>query len=238
MVKSMKYRFAFLGTLGVVAASGALLACNGLLGIGVASQEQEDSGVDAGPLPVTCESYCTLMDKNCNWSTPYGEYISKDTCLKMCTFDNNGMLGGTDDNVGCRMKYALLAGEDGGAAVNCRKAGLLGGYGVCGTPLTACTEFCNADVPFCQEAGVPSYNTTDDCVNICMGTFDAGAGDAGAADAFGPYVYVNDGGPELSNSETGNTLNCRTWHMNNAYTNGAITHCPHTSLKSGPCKNH
>jgi hypothetical protein len=224
----MKRVLLALGTMAVVAASGALLACNGLLGIGVASQEAEDSGTgaEAGQDGGLCGTYCALMDKNCNWNTSnFGEYINIDVCNAMCpVFDmGEGVKPSNDDTLGCRVFYAQKAAAD--PAKFCSAAGLLGG-GVCG--VTPCTEFCGADVPYCASAAVnsASYMSVDDCIADCAPP-DGGLG----------YPYVKEDGGDISGIEQGNTLNCRTWHLNNAYlstTNGQA-HCRHTQLDSTPC---
>lgn len=224
MVSEMRHLVVGLGTVAVVAASAVLLACNGLLGIGVASQEAEDAGSQEAAAPeFSCANYCNLMVQNCNWSTEWGEYITADVCNKMCIFDMGNQIGPTDDDtLGCRIYYAKQAAHD--PATNCRFAGLLGGN-KCGT--SACQDFCTADVPYCQRAGSQTYPSIQECEDDCT-TLDGG------------YPYLKEDGGELFQIEHGNTLNCRTWHLNNAYVStdqtGALLHCPHTQLMSVPCR--
>jgi len=227
----MKRVLVVLGTMAVVGASGFLLACNGLLGIGVASQEAEDSGAameaEAGvPVGPTCAYYCSLMDVNCNWTTSNGEYETMQTCIDMCTnshFDpGNGIAASNDDTLGCRIFYAQQARSD--PAKNCRFAGLLGG-GQCGT--SACDDFCAVNFAYCNSKTVntPAYGSVAECSADCTSP------DAG-------YPYVKEDAGELFNIETGNTLNCRVWHLNAAYqdTPSGNFHCPHTELMSTKCK--
>jgi hypothetical protein len=239
----MKRVLVALGTMAVVGASGTLLACSGLLGIGVASQEAEDSGAameaEAGvPVGVTCAYYCSLMDKNCNWTKPFGEYENLQTCIDMCNnshFDpGNGIAASNDDTLGCRVFYAQQAGTD--PAKNCAFAGLLGG-GQCGT--SACDDFCTADLAYCNSKAISSfpYHSQSECANDCL-PHDGGALDAGDGGNTGyGYPYVKEDAGELFNIESGNTLNCRMWHLNAAYqSGGGVFHCPHTALVSTRCK--
>jgi hypothetical protein len=213
----------FLGTSGLVAAAAGLVACNGLLGIGAASLESEDAGVDASGT-LSCANYCNLIDKNCAWTSNHPEFLSVEACMQVCpVFDPGNGIGPTnDDTLGCRIHYAQLAAKD--PEANCAAAGALGG-GVCGK--SACVDFCGIDIAYCSAAPVntPAYSSTTDCLSSCE-------------DGGYPYLHPDAGG-ELFNAESGNTLNCRTWHLNNAFNGGmlATLHCPHTEKVSAVCHN-
>ena len=103
----------------------------------------------------------------------------------------------------------------------CRIAGPLGG-GTCGTD--PCNLFCTLDVQYCNSSAIntPAYANNMECLNDCRG------------DAGYPYVLT---GPDLLDRT--NTLNCRFWHLENAYGSaGAGTfHCPHTVQASSVCVN-
>ena len=239
----MKRVLLALGAMAIAAASAGLLACSGILGIGVASQEADDGGTGAeAAADLSCPHYCALMDKNCNWVLPskYGEYETLQTCLDMCqaiAWDHgNGIAASDNDTLGCRIHYAEQAAND--PAKNCRFAGLLGG-GRCGT--SACDNFCTLDVGFCDSDAVntPAYRTVSECLGDCKGV-DGGidGGDGGSAGY--PYLSGNGDGGELFNTNSGNTLNCRLWHLNAAFQPGqglAGYHCAHTELISTFCHN-
>ena len=231
----MKRVLVALGTMVVVGASGGLLACNGLLGIGAASQEAEDGGGGEAAAPeLSCEHYCDLMDTNCGWSSKYPEYLSKATCVQMCNVFDTGNVVSSDntDTLGCRVFYAEKTAQD---PTNCRFAGLLGG-GKCGA--TPCVDFCAVDVQYCNSDAIQvfPYKNVQDCQNHCQGV-DGGVdgGDGGIAGY--PYLSPAAGSGELFNAESGNTLNCRTWHLNNAFGSKqlGLFHCPHTQPTPSPC---
>lgn len=217
-----------IGVTGFALGAG-VVGCNGLLGINSASLEGEDSGtpptLDAGTdgaLAISCDTYCALMDKNCNWSSSNGEYFDLPACLQMCAvFDQGGQIApdGTD-SLGCRMSYALQAAQ--APEPNCRFAGLTGG-GKCGKDL--CSHFCQVDIARCNTAPVntPAYDAgASECASQCAG-----------------YTYLGvDSGAELNGMESGNTLNCRIWHLNNAMgvTSKGVFHCPHTAQVSMTCQ--
>jgi hypothetical protein len=221
---------AWLFGVGAGAFAAAALGCNGLLGIGAASLEAEDGGVgEAATRTLSCAYYCSTINQNCAQAN--AEYQGTEDPVAVCNticpaFDVGTSIAPTDDDtLGCRIYYAEQAATDAGAM--CRFAGPLGG-GRCGTD--PCELFCSVDIQYCNNAPVstPAYASSSDCLSACTGK----GGDAGA-DA-GGYPYLTTG-PDLLDST--NTLNCRFWHMENAY--GSLTagqyHCPHTELASQVC---
>lgn len=220
----------FFGVAGTVGVAVGALACNGLLGIGSATVgDIGDAGlVEAG---VNCTYYCELMMQNC--TGPSAEYQGDiGLCMNMCnnlSLDNGSILQSNDNTLGCRIFYAQSAGTS-NAAVNCRAAGPLGG-GVCGDKTTACTNFCSLDVPYCAGIGRPSYTSTGDCSTQCL------SGDAGVGPGSG-FVFTTDGGSTGTDlPDSTNTLNCRFYHLENAYPNKTrgLVHCPHTQPVSATC---
>jgi hypothetical protein len=217
------------GAAAVVAA--VLVGCNGLLGIGAASMEVADAGGEGGVvIPAranSCAYYCATMVTNCTQAN--AEYLgSEDSvalCMTMCPAVDVGAAIGpsNDDTLGCRIYYAEQAQSD--PATNCRFGGIAGG-GKCGTD--PCSVFCALDLQYCNNAPVnkPAYTATPDCLAACGGSADGGSG----------YPYLSPGPHLLDDTDT---LNCRLWHLENAYgsmTNGQF-HCPHTALVSSMCND-
>jgi hypothetical protein len=209
---------ALLVSAGAIAIAGAL-SCNGVLGIGPATVEVVDgdagAGADGGPEPISCDHYCSVIMNNCTGSN--SEYLSLDICMSMCPFFDLGMAiaDTTDDTLACRIFNADLAATS--PDVACRYAGPLGG-GHCGA--SVCPSFCGLDLTYCVPPRPVAYDAGDpECESDCAG-----------------YVYlVTDAGD--TTTEVGNTLNCRLWHLETAYTSPAygIFHCPHTGKDSTTC---
>lgn len=213
-----------LASLGVSAVAGAvLLACNAVLGIERATLDDAGASVD----PLTCANYCAVIMQNCKQGNL--EYLSNDVCLKMCSYFPKGQLypqSSEPDNIdslGCRLWHANTAATH--PEVHCRHAGPLGAD-LCGGP---CGPFCGLDWHFC---------TDDNGINVyagqVMGCQRACSGDGGMA-------YAEDSGDlaysDLAPMGTGDTLNCRLWHLETAMgTNAATTHCPHTGQTSLTCR--
>jgi hypothetical protein len=203
------------GSLAVAVA--AVGGCNAVLGIGAASLEDDGGGPNPQRSP-TCSYYCSTIIKNC--TGPYAEFVGSGDAQSLCTtmcqvYDSNNQISASNDNtLGCRIYYAEQAASD--PNTNCRIAGPLGG-GVCGT--SPCALFCSLDVQYCNSMTIdtPAYANVDDCATAC---------------ASYPYMLV---GPDLLDST--NTLNCRFWHLENAYgsTQAGMFHCPHTVQASALC---
>ncbi len=221
----------WLGAVGTVAAVGlalAAVACNGVLGI------QSASLAEVVPPGVNCAYYCQTITQNCSseTDTEYQQDPSMQLCLNMCNnlaLDQGTISDTSDNTLGCRVHYAQLAASD--PTTNCRFAGPLGG-GVCGTKTDACGNFCQLDVAYCAGIHTPSYMSVADCNNSCLVTGTTGDGGTG-------YVFTTDGGSTGVDLPDGtNTLNCRYYHLENAYpsTERGKLHCPHTMPISGPCQ--
>jgi hypothetical protein len=218
--------------LGPALAAGLLagaVACNGLLGIGPASLEEDaggDAGGDAGPSPgaLTCDHYCDVVLQNCTGANAeYLGQMARQTCLAMCpAFEVSSAIADTADNsLGCRLFFANQAAST--PDVSCRFAGPLGG-GHCGND--PCTSFCALDVQYCsvQNGNLPvAY---DGGLAECMG-------DCSGSNGY-PYLVVDAGDTTLDSK---NTLNCRLWHLESAFAghNEGIFHCPHTEKVSTTC---
>jgi hypothetical protein len=207
------------GWLGVAggALAAALIGCNGLLGIGAASLESEDGGSpDASNMP-NCTTYCSVIMQNCTGNN--AEYLSAAICASMCpAFETSTTIADTaNDTLGCRMYFANQAAQT--PATSCRFAGPLGGGHCGGNP---CSSFCDLDMGYCTgDKPVPYEGGIPGCQSGC---------------ATYPYLTVDAGD---TTSDNGNTLNCRLWHLETAYTNDDFGkfHCPHTELVSSLCKD-
>jgi hypothetical protein len=219
-------------------ASGALVAvagftaCSSSSGSGTASDAgstvdastdtstASDAGGDTAQqqLPVTCQNYCNVVASACTGTN--AEYLTNATCLDMCANMTLGTQGDmTGDTVACRQSFAQMAAAD--PATSCPSAGPTGGD-VCGP--NRCVSWCELDRDLC---GTIAYADEPSCETAC-GTFPYNAN--------GETVQL-----------TGDTLNCRIYHIEAAYgsPDGSIlqmTHCAHTSLMShvldggpGPC---
>jgi hypothetical protein len=216
------------GVLAGLAGAAALSGCNAMLGIGAASLESEDDGgTDAaggdagggddggGPLTLSCASYCATIMRNCTGAN--AEYLSPDICLSMCpALELNTTIGDTmDDTLGCRLFHARAAALT--PNVSCRFAGPLGG-GHCGDD--PCLSFCTLDVGYCvSPRPVPYEGGIPECRADCT-----------------TYPYVTVGAGDTTTEDT-NTLNCRLWHLETAFTDpqSGLFHCAHTDLASATC---
>jgi hypothetical protein len=180
-----------------------------------------DSGGDAGmQLTISCENYCTLVTTNCTGQNAEYSSPGKDTCMAMCA---NMTLGArpdtTHDTVACRQDIAAAA--QGNPSTLCPQAGPTGGD-VCGAD--HCAAWCALDIAKC---GTIAFADAGACVTACTALpYDKAAGDVAQL--------------------TGNTMNCRIYHLEAAYANDgglSATHCPHTGTPSlnmggsaGPCQ--
>ncbi|HEY8089539.1 MAG TPA: hypothetical protein VIF09_16875 [Polyangiaceae bacterium] len=202
---------------GVLGVGGVLLGCNGLLGIGAASLEDEGGAGPTNTTQLTCASYCSVVMTNC--TGPNAEYLTQDICNSMCpAFELGGTIADTaDDTLGCRTFFANQAAST--PDTSCRMAGPLGG-GHCGT--NPCGPFCDLDVSYCKgDKPLPYEGGLPDCLGSCAG-----------------YPYLTTGAGDTT-SESGDTLNCRLWHLETANTSDSYgqQHCPHTAKVSFTCND-
>lgn len=250
----MARRRAFVGC-GMATVGGFLLACNGVLGITEAKLEPAEGGLveagsaeagdggggDAGSLAsyvLDCPTYCRVIGGNCTvvGTQTDTEYLSDQVCNTICPqFERAPTAGGSvdpneptpmTDTLNCRIWHANAA--QGGLAeshTHCPHAGPLGGN-MCG--MNPCQVFCNLDLAFCT-GDAAAYGSMDECMSACA----PDAGDGGF-----PYnVKVSD--PAVTDlAQSGNTLNCRMYHLENFLLTGSAIHCSHTSQSgNGVCVN-
>jgi hypothetical protein len=248
---------------GAGTATGWLAGCNAVLGIGDA-QLEPDAGAatvepDSGEMiladPLTCDNYCTVIGQNCQGE--FQEYLpgidgGNDLCEQICQiylaplsqnsypyYSSAGTEPPNENSLGCRLWHAHAAGiaSTGGPATHCRHAGPLGST-LCGGPIA---PFCGLDWTFCtDDHGIFVYDggTSSACQDTLGGVLAANPGfyeDQDSGD-------IND--PLSMEIQSGNTLNCRLWHLETGMREGdPVDHCPHTGYPSavsdsdaaGPC---
>jgi hypothetical protein len=215
---------------GAVAALGVsfMVGCNAILGIETATVDPTllDSGAgdaDAGNA-FTCKAYCATLAKNCTGIQQ--EYTSNDVCEAMCSHFEPGRPGEqTNDSLACRVFHANEAAKD--PNLHCSQAGPMGA-GTCSSQ--PCSAYCSLTFTLCNPLGLFPYDGGEPgCRTACAGFPYLIAGDAGdASGPVGDIVFAS-----------GDTLNCRLYHLESAYEVGnpqaPITHCPHTAVQSATC---
>jgi hypothetical protein len=141
------------------------------------------------------------------------EYLDNATCLAVCAKFAVGSINDTggQDTLGCRQYHAGAAAMN--ADLHCHHAGLMGA-GVCSA--SNCAGWCEANLAQCSGANPQIYPDQATCVADCTG------------------FPVADGGDNVNANTSGNTLNCRLYHLEAAYTTPML-HCPHTAPDSGTC---
>ncbi|HVW30102.1 MAG TPA: hypothetical protein VHC69_32310 [Polyangiaceae bacterium] len=157
-----------------------------------------------------CDEYCSKALANC--SGQFELYPTRDFCLAVCAALPEGKRTDTSGNtVGCRLHFAESAAVV-EKPVNCSAAGP-GGNGVCGDN---CESWCTLESQICPSI----YASTADCLAACN-TFPV----------LGSY---NDTLP----TQTGNSFECRLYHVTAAAGIDPVLHCPHTDINNTktPCK--
>jgi hypothetical protein len=163
------------------------------------------------------------------------QYVSQDACMNACAIFPVGTTNDTSGNtLGCRTTHVMLA-TTGGTNPHCWHAGPYG-YGACGDE---CANFCTLVTTWCTpdggfDGGAPPYTNDSVCMTSCAGfkQINSGAADGGVG---------LDGGFNSMGPSGGNTLDCREWHLNNAFDvpapGGANQelHCQHPGATSATC---
>jgi hypothetical protein len=199
----------------------AAMGCNAVLGIETASVDpalsggNADSGGGGGDAGTKCEQYCSIIQTNCIGDNL--EYLDMPTCLAMCQHLEPGATTDTQqDSLGCRTYHANNAATDPG--FHCRHAGPLGGN-QCGDD--PCSPFCLLDFAECGDLPNPPY--------------DGGESGCRAACRANLTYLTADAGDNTIRGGGGNSLNCRLYHLESAYSQDKVTHCPHTAIVSATC---
>jgi len=169
----------------------------------------------------TCPNYCVDIMKTCAGDNQ--QYVDEPTCERMCAAMDAGTQGvpGTD-TVACRQLNLSNAKDvpDGSAAqyTACVSGGPAASC--CSDPdpsVCACEAFCNLDLALCTGSNA-QYASFTECTAACA---------TWGKDFTGPLLGA-----------TGNTLQCRTYHLERAQTGqiaDLVTHCKHTAKVSGVC---
>jgi hypothetical protein len=225
---------------GAAAIAGVLAGCNSILGINEASLEPEAGAAAADTYRLDCSSYCNVINTNCGMSGTQDnrEYLSLEVCRAICPqFEQvrtpNGSVDPneptpTTDTLNCRVWHANAAAGPGEAHVHCPHAGPLGAHMCENNRTSACGHFCNLDLAFCTGANA-AYKSVEECMSACLP-------DGG----YPGYPYnVNPADTEVTDlAASGNTLNCRMYHLENFLFTHADVHCSHTSQDGGGvCSN-
>lgn len=156
---------------------------------------------DAGttpPLP-SCTRYCDLVQKHCTGE--HAQYASNEDCLAFCTHLPPGdpWEQKKAPTLACRQYYAGNPALTDPAAY-CAAAGPFGG-GLCGD---RCTAFCEVTLSACApDGGAAPFPSLPDCKTACAGFTFRDAGTDG-------------GGEGLDGPASGDTLNCRLFHLREA----------------------
>ena len=177
------------------------------------------SCVNNDTVDTTCPTYCQAVAATCEGGA--AQYKSNDICLSMCGAMDPGEAGvAAGDTRACRNVYLSTATDDpAGPYGDCLNAGA--SSSLCPGP-DRCIAFCDIDMKLC--AGNNGYTGAADCLSTCH-TWDDVVADA----SFSPPLI----------GSTGNTLECRTYHLElsqDPTIPGAINvHCPHTGRVSVVC---
>ena len=164
-----------------------------------------DAAVDAAPLTLDCQSYCTGIQAACTGT--HSQFSSMQNCMDTCAKWTPGTLGAqSGDTLACRVYHTMAAQSD--PTTHCTHAGPTGG-GVCGT--NTCATFCPLESAIC--AGTYAANGAQSCATLCPG-------------------FASTNMPYNSMDQSGNTIECRFYHLTAASTD-PTTHCPHTSSTGG-----
>jgi hypothetical protein len=179
-----------------------------------------------GAVALDCTTYCAEIMANCTGdNAQYGEMSE---CLNACSLMPPGTLGDTTGNtLGCRLYHGGLAASS--PNPHCWHAGPFG-FGGCDL---SCDDFCALALQWCSpsggfDGGPPPYTDMASCSDMACNRIPIAPGVNNA-----PGLY-NASGPT-----SGNTLDCREWHLGKALVDHSATgqqlHCNHIGPSSPTC---
>jgi hypothetical protein len=184
---------------------------------------------EGGTAALSCTSYCAAVMSACTGAN--AQYQSTDACMNACPNFPVGMAGDTSGNtLGCRTTHAMFAASM-GTNPHCWHAGPYG-YGACGDECagfcTLATTWCTPAGGFGADAGAPPYASDSACLTACAGYKQIDSADAGVG---------LDGGYNAQGPASGNTLDCREYHLGASLAGGAMQqlHCQHPGMTSPTC---
>jgi hypothetical protein len=174
-----------------------------------------------GSGPVTCDSYCSSIMKNCKDAT--AQYSSLESCKATCLSFPVGQIGDKVGNsLSCRVNHGVVAMKD--PKAECFNAGPTGGDKdasdgtgpVCGD---VCEAFCTLAQKTCTGAN-QVFPDMAACQADCK--------------KFKPIIV-----PYSTADAFGDNFGCRMYHLTVAAKDdiAAIMHCAHIRLISDPCKS-
>ncbi|WP_394831994.1 hypothetical protein LVJ94_36300 [Pendulispora rubella] len=189
-----------------------------------------DAGPDSDPgnASVACQNYCGLVGDHCRGEVqkqpptePTAQYLSTDGCLHACSKMELGQPSDRDDidSIYCRT-YHAGAPAQGDPPTHCPHAGISGG-GTCSGRVDSgatgrCATFCHLALALCdpsalKAAGVALVDVPFQDEGACLNECGKDPGSGGNTPAFNFDSFQN----ELT--RTGDTLNCRQYHLAAAY---------------------
>lgn len=166
---------------------------------------------------VACPQYCADILATCTGTD--NQYQDEATCERICAKMDHGEAGtATGDNIACRA-IDVSSAKDEPDPNKKHQDCVSGGVATdCGND--PCTAFCKLDLALCPTT-LSLYKDVNDCVTHCQGWRDNG---------FAGQLIPS----------TGNTLQCRTYHLELAQSGQVSdlnTHCPHTGDPSALCQD-
>jgi len=162
----------------------------------------EDTDTGVRTTPA-CIDYCDDMDKNCGIESGFPQYTKRANCVSVCNAYEPGDSEAIGDNLACRAQRAKLAGG-GRASESCPDAGPASE--ACGSK---CESWCKFEEKACPSTLIGDLN----CEAAC---------------AFLPSNV----GFNASTMQTGNSIECRIYHVNAGLTSNAEFHCRHAQYWS------
>lgn len=169
---------------------------------GLVDPSEAGAPVDSGPIIApSCRKYCDLVMSNCTGDD--AQYASMDECIAFCARlppvqTSRDAEEKRAASVACRQYWA-----DSPARTNptsyCLAAGPFGGN-VCGD---RCTAFCSVVLTACAPDSGLAYTSQPECASDCANFSYRDAGTDG-------------GGEGPAGPKTGDTLNCRLYHLRRA----------------------
>ncbi|HEY2365014.1 MAG TPA: hypothetical protein VGH87_01465 [Polyangiaceae bacterium] len=165
-----------------------------------------------------CPQYCIDIAQTCTAND--SQYPSTDnsaTCIRICGAINTVPEAGTN-TIACRELNVSSAKDE--TDPNAKHQDCVGaGISAINCGASQCEAFCAADLALCTGTNAV-FKTVDECVTACA---------AWGTSFDGALI-----------GSTGDTLQCRTYHLELSQTGIAadlITHCAHTGVVSARCNN-
>ena len=181
----------------------------GMGGMGQGGWGQGGTGM-GGAAAATCDGYCAHVMGNCTGALQ--QFPDEASCKAFCaTWDAGDPGKHAGDTVACH-DYHADAPAQGSPDPHCYHGGP-SGDGPCGA--STCDDFCAAAVKLCT-GDQKAWADEASCLTDCEG-------------------FGSNGQGFSTNATTGDTVECRLYHLTVAATDPA-THCAHIGKDSAVCK--